>query len=67
MTQTWLRRTDPRPCRFSTTYRIATGLHTGHQIAKIGGGFCVAGRGGGFRLNAATRCRAGNRHRLAPQ
>ncbi|MCX7326408.1 MAG: hypothetical protein NTZ14_18755, partial [Hyphomicrobiales bacterium] len=58
----------------STTYRIATGPHAGRRIATIGGGFHAAGSGngkrlcaeiGGFSLNAATRCRAGDRFRLA--
>ena len=58
----------------STTYRIATGPHAGRRIATIGGGFHAAGSGkakrlcaeiGGFSLHAATRCRAGDRFRLA--
>jgi len=58
----------------STTYRIATGPQAGRRIATIGGGFHAAGSGkakrlcaeiGGFSLHAATRCRAGDRFRLA--
>ena len=58
----------------STTYRIATGPYAGRRIATIGGGFHAAGSGkakrlcaeiGGFSLHAATRCRAGDRFRLA--
>ncbi|MFO0154375.1 MAG: transposase [Alphaproteobacteria bacterium] len=58
----------------STTYRIATVPRTGRCIVTLGGGFCAAARGssrtlcaelGGFSLLAATRCRAGDRWRLA--
>jgi hypothetical protein len=57
----------------STTYPIATGSQAGRRIARIGGSFCAAGRGGGkplcaeiagFDLHAATRCRTDDRHRL---
>jgi len=58
----------------STTYRIATGPRAGRRIVTLGGGFCAAARGasrtlcaelGGFSLHATTRCRAGDRWRLA--
>ena len=58
----------------STTYRIATGPQAGRRIARIGGGVCAPGGGGGkplcaeiagFTLHAATRCREDDRHRLA--
>jgi hypothetical protein len=58
----------------STTYRIAIFPQAGRRIARIGGGVRAPQTGGckplcaeiaDFTLHAATRCRAGDRHRLA--